>query len=75
MLENEQIQSRDMIVEVDHPIVGKNVIAGIPIKMSLTPGSIYKAAPSLGADNSNVYQELAGLSVRQLDDLKKSGII
>lgn len=75
VLKNEQIQSRDMIVEVDHPIAGKNVIAGIPIKMSLTPGSIYKAAPSLGADNSNVYQELAGLSVRQLDDLKKSGII
>lgn len=75
VLENKQIRARDMIVSVDHPTAGENVIAGIPIKLSQTPGSIYKAAPSLGEDNDEVYQKMTGLNSQQLAELKENGII
>lgn len=75
VLENPQVQARDMIVCVDHPKAGKNTIAGIPVKMSLTPGCIYKAAPSLGEDNSRIYKDLTGIDEAELRSMKEKGII
>lgn len=75
VLENPQIQARNMIVEVEHPKAGKNLIAGLPIKMSLTPGAVYKAAPVLGEDNRSVYKEMAGIGEDELEELKKKGVI
>ena len=75
VLENPQIQARNMIVEVEHPKAGKNLIAGLPIKMSLTPGAVYKAAPVLGEDNRSVYKEMAGIGEDKLEELKKKGVI
>jgi crotonobetainyl-CoA:carnitine CoA-transferase CaiB-like acyl-CoA transferase len=40
-----------MIVEVEHPEIGKLKQIGIPIKFSGTPAKIAWAAPSLGQDN------------------------
>lgn len=75
VLENPQIQARDMILEVDHPKAGSTLIAGLPIKMSLTPGAVYKAAPVLGEDNRDVYKEMAGLEDEELAKLEKEGVI
>lgn len=75
VLENEQVRARDMVVEVDHPTAGKNIIAGLPIKMSESPGSIYKAAPSLGEENRTVYREMVGIDERELAGLERDGII
>lgn len=75
VLENPQVKARDMVVEVHHPKAGKNTVAGIPVKMSLTPGAIYKAAPSLGEDNKSIYKEMAGITDNQFRDLTERGII
>lgn len=75
VLENPQIQARDMIVEVNHPTAGSNLISGIPIKMSLTPGTIRKAAPLLGEDNSDIYKKMMGINDDELKKLKEEGII
>jgi CoA:oxalate CoA-transferase len=75
VLENPQIKARDMIVEVEHPIAGILKLAGLPIKMSLTPGAIEKPAPTLGQHTEQVLSTFLGLSREQIEDLRHRGII
>lgn len=70
-----QILSRDMIVELEHPVAGKYKAAGIPIKLSRTPGQLKSAAPLLGMHNAEIYGELLGYSKEKLEELNTKGII
>jgi CoA:oxalate CoA-transferase len=74
-LQDRQVAARDMIVHLDYPGLGTLPIPGLPIKLSLTPGSIDRPSPRLGEQNEEVYCKLLGLSPEKLDRLKKEGII
>ena len=54
------IKAREMIVEVEHPVAGKLKMAGVPVKMSLTPGSVDSPAPLLGQHTNEIIKELLG---------------
>lgn len=54
------IKAREMIVEVEHPVAGKLKMPGVPVKMSLTPGSVDFPAPLLGQHTNEVIKELLG---------------
>lgn len=69
------IQARDMIVELMHPVVGKLLVPGVPIKFSETPASISCAAPALGEHNEEVFAELLGMSGAEIAELKEKGAI
>lgn len=75
LLENPQIAAREMIVEVQHHKAGKMRMAGVPIKLSHTPGSIRNPAPLLGEHTEEVLRELLGYSQQSIDDLKSQGVI
>jgi crotonobetainyl-CoA:carnitine CoA-transferase CaiB-like acyl-CoA transferase len=64
-----------MIKFVDYPELGKIPVPGIPIKLSLTPGSINTPSPKLGEHNEEVYGDLLGFSSEKLFELKQEGII
>lgn len=70
---DDQVNSRSMIVEVDHEVAGKTQIPGVPIKMSKTMGNIRKAAPILGEDIDEILNEVLGLAQNEIDELKESG--
>jgi CoA:oxalate CoA-transferase len=70
-----QVAARDMIVRLDYPGLGTLSIPGLPIKLSLTPGSIDSPAPGLGEHNEEIYRGLLGFSPEKVDLLKKEGII
>jgi CoA:oxalate CoA-transferase len=55
--------------------LGKIPVPGIPIKLSLTPGSINTPSPKLGEHNEEVYGDLLGFSSEKLFELKQEGII
>ena len=55
MVNHPQIKNREMIQEIPG-MIGKQI--GIPIKLSDTPGSIYKNAPKLGENNQEILEEL-----------------
>jgi crotonobetainyl-CoA:carnitine CoA-transferase CaiB-like acyl-CoA transferase len=74
-LQDPQVAARDMIAYLDYPDVGALPIPGLPIKLSLTPGSINSPAPRLGEHNNDVYCGLLGLSLEKLDRLERDGII
>ena len=49
-----QVQARDMVVEIDHPVAGATRNIGIPVKLSETPGLIRRPAPMLGQHTDEV---------------------
>lgn len=54
------IKARDMIVEVEHPVAGHLKMAGLPVKMSLTPGTVDRPAPLLGQHTAELLKEILG---------------
>jgi succinate--hydroxymethylglutarate CoA-transferase len=63
-LADEQVQVREMIVEVPHPVLG--TIAGA--------GHRYRAASALGADTETLLSEV-GVGAVELAELRRSGVI
>jgi formyl-CoA transferase len=60
-----QVQSRQMVVEIDHPTLGRMPSLGSPIKMSETPPVVQRRAPLLGEHTAEVLRE-AGLSDEEI---------
>jgi crotonobetainyl-CoA:carnitine CoA-transferase CaiB-like acyl-CoA transferase len=56
-----QVQSREMVVDVDHPTLGRLRMVGAPVKMSETPPRANRRAPVLGEHTREVLRE-AGYS-------------
>jgi len=67
--------SREMLIEMEHPKVGKLKIAGSGFKMSETPGRVTGRAPSLGEHNGEVLGGILGYSAGKLDELGRAGVI
>ena len=53
-----QILARNMVVEVDHPTLGRLRTVGAPVKMSETPPAVERRAPLLGEHTAEVLREL-----------------
>jgi crotonobetainyl-CoA:carnitine CoA-transferase CaiB-like acyl-CoA transferase len=69
------VAERGMIVEYDHPDVGKVRLPGNPIKMSGMSGTISKPAPRLGEHTDAVLGELLNLSADQIAGLRNKNAI
>ncbi|MGA2989145.1 MAG: CoA transferase [Candidatus Korobacteraceae bacterium] len=69
------VAEREMIVEYDHPDVGKVRLPGNPIKMSGMTGTISKPAPRLGEHTDMVLSEMLALPAEEIDKLRRQGAI
>jgi len=69
------VAEREMIVEYDHPDVGKVRLPGNPIKMSGMPGTISKPAPRLGEHTDAILSRLLSLTADQIASLRQQGAI
>jgi formyl-CoA transferase len=67
------LQARDMIVEVQHPVRGRYITAGNPIKLSASPTTI-TPAPLLGQHRQEILEEL-GYTSAQIAALAAEGSI
>ena len=63
-----QVRARGMVVELDHPSLGRMRTLGSPIKMSDTPPRVAQRAPQLGEHTREVLHE-AGFSADEIADL------
>ncbi len=72
--ENPQLLARDFFETLDHPDAGTHRYAGIPWKMSRTPGRMRMAAPGLGQHNEAILQGELGLPPKTVQDLTARGI-
>lgn len=69
-----QVKQREMVIEVDHPTVGKVRQVGIAIKMSETPGKIRSLSPILGEHTAEVLLDL-GYTKQEIEHLRQIGVI
>ncbi|SCM80728.1 conserved hypothetical protein [uncultured Sporomusa sp.] len=75
VVNNPQIVARDMLVGTEHPVAGMVKMAGIPIKLSDTPGAVEQPAPLLGQHTEEILQEFLGLSVQEINKLRENKVI
>ncbi len=75
LVNDPQLLERDYFVQLEHPVVGRRVHAGIPWTMSATPCKVRHAAPLPGADTDDVFTSLLGLSPDEIDRLRADEVI
>jgi crotonobetainyl-CoA:carnitine CoA-transferase CaiB-like acyl-CoA transferase len=75
VFEDPQIKARDMVVNVDHPLLGAVPTIANPIKYSSTPLEYKKAPPMLGQHTKSVLAEYLGISEAQVTGLRSRGAI
>jgi crotonobetainyl-CoA:carnitine CoA-transferase CaiB-like acyl-CoA transferase len=69
-----QVRARGMIVDGDHPTLGRVKTLGSPIKMSATPADVSRRAPMFGEHTAEVLRE-AGYSHDEIVQLRDSGAV
>jgi crotonobetainyl-CoA:carnitine CoA-transferase CaiB-like acyl-CoA transferase len=73
---DEHYAARDMTVPVLDRQSGVPIrVFGVVPKMSLTPGRIWRGAPSIGDDTTNILSTTLGLSEAEIDGLYADGVV
>ena len=73
-LKDPHVLARQMVHDIDHPIIGPMKTLGLPIKSSGTLASIRMPAPWLGQHSKSVLGEL-GYSEEEMDTLFANGTV
>jgi formyl-CoA transferase len=74
VLADPQIQARGMVVEQDHPVLGKIKLPNLPFRFSGCDTTIHQVAPDLGQDNAEIASSV-GFSAEQIADMQKDGVL
>ena len=69
-----QVRHRNLVVEMDHPRLGKVRQLGIPIKLSETPGQIKSLGTLTGTHTEEILAEI-GYSENEIEKLHTGGAI
>ncbi len=76
MISDPHFKAREAIIEVETERFGPLKMQSVFPKLSATPGSVRRPAPSVvGQHNAEIYGELLGLTATQLDQLTAQGVI
>ncbi len=74
ILTHPQLRERGMVATIEHPTRGSITMPGCPVQLDDSPVTV-TPAPLLGQHNSEVYQDLLGLSAEEIQGLEKEGVI
>ncbi len=69
------LRERELITEVKHPVLGKQVVLNPPWKFSETPARVERPGPMLGEHNDYVFGELLGMSKEEIARLVEEKVI
>ncbi len=75
VVDDPHLNERGYFVDVDHPVIGKAKIPGIPFKMSETPGAVERASPLVGEHNELILGKYLNIGKAELEKLKEEGAI
>ena len=76
MIADPHFQAREALIDVPTERFGPLKMQGVFPKLSATPGSVRRPAPSIvGQHNAEIYGDLLGLSGEELADLSARGVI
>ncbi|NMG42196.1 CoA transferase [Aromatoleum toluvorans] len=74
VLADPQIQARGMLVEQEHPVLGKVSLANLPYRFSGCDTTITEAAPLLGQHNREIAASL-GYADADIDAMVRDGVL
>lgn len=69
------IREREMVVEVNHPRLGKLKVVGTPMKFSRTPCKIEKACPDVGEHTGEILSSILKMSPEEIERLREEKVI
>lgn len=74
LMEDPQIKVREMVIEQNHPVLGKVQFPGNPLKLQITPPVTNKCAPALGENTFEILSAM-GYSDTEITKLKEEKVI
>lgn len=75
LIKDPQVAKNRLLVDFDHPALGKVKMVNCPIDFSKTPAGPYREAPELGQHTEEVLLNLLGYSWDEIATLKEKGAI
>jgi crotonobetainyl-CoA:carnitine CoA-transferase CaiB-like acyl-CoA transferase len=75
VVDHPQVAARESLLTMDHPRSGKVMMAGVPVRLSRTPGSVRTPAPALGEHTAEALHELLGISAEEVARLAREGVV
>jgi formyl-CoA transferase len=70
----EHVKARGMVVEVEHPTVGKVKHLGPPMHLSKTPAGVHRPSPLLGEHTAEIMRDL-GWTDPEIEDLRRDKVV
>ena len=75
IFQDPQVQARNMLVEVDQPGIGRQIMPGTPVKAHGFDDGITGHAPGVGEHTDLVLQDLLGMTEAEIDALRLEGAL
>lgn len=72
---NEQTIAREMLIELDHPVIGRHTVVGPAVKFTETPAAIRAAAPLLGQHTAEVLRQYLGYTDAVIEQLISDKVV
>mgnify|MGYP000499612923 FL=1 len=72
--EDQGLRDTGTVVEVDHPVRGKYLTVGNPIKLSDSP-AVVKRSPLLGEHTEEILKEFCNMSDEEISAVKEAGAV
>lgn len=74
-IEHPQIIAREMIVEIDHPVLGKVPVVNSPFRLKNTKAGLRGVPPEIGEHNEKILMDSLGFSMEDILKFEEKGVI
>ena len=75
VFDDPQVQARQMLINLDHPLAGRMPNIASPMRFSRSPVQYRRAPPTLGEHTAEVLEGVLGLSPQEVSDLAAKAVI
>jgi crotonobetainyl-CoA:carnitine CoA-transferase CaiB-like acyl-CoA transferase len=75
LFKDPHLKERDVFMQVEHPVIGKDWVIAPPWRLSATPAGIKRHAPLLGEHNDFIFHGLLGMSREEIKKLEEEQVI